>query len=192
MLVSSIALELSPSLCWNHCPHCAGVAALVVLALLSLLRWCCHCPRCGLPGYPQLSTCQLNYGKVACKSTAQCKHIKGKEACAMRGLMPAHQGQQCQCDKGNETSQTHQLDGGNTAGATTVMRPMQHEGKVVSNKDNIAGAIRATTHVQCWHWRQCINSLTAIDGHDRQYFNELRSTVVSRRIFIRSQSLINH
>ncbi len=35
-----------------------------------------------------------------------------------------------------------------------------------------------------------VNSLTAIDGHDRQYFNELRSTVVSRRIFIRSQSLI--
>ncbi len=35
-----------------------------------------------------------------------------------------------------------------------------------------------------------INSLTAIDGHDRQYFNELRSTVVSRRIFIRLQSLI--
>ncbi len=35
-----------------------------------------------------------------------------------------------------------------------------------------------------------INSLTAIDGHDRQYFNELRSTVVSRQIFIRSQSLI--
>jgi hypothetical protein len=34
------------------------------------------------------------------------------------------------------------------------------------------------------------NSLTAIDGHDRQYFNELRSTVVSRQIFIRSQSLI--
>ncbi len=25
-----------------------------------------------------------------------------------------------------------------------------------------------------------LNSLTAIDGHDRQYFNELRSTVVSR------------
>ncbi len=35
-----------------------------------------------------------------------------------------------------------------------------------------------------------INSLTAIDGHDRQYFNELHSTVVSRQIFIRSQSLI--
>ncbi len=35
-----------------------------------------------------------------------------------------------------------------------------------------------------------LNSLTAIDGHDRQYFNELRSTVVSRQIFIRSQSLI--
>ncbi len=35
-----------------------------------------------------------------------------------------------------------------------------------------------------------VNSLTAIDGHDRQYFNELRSTVVSRRIFIRLQSLI--
>ncbi len=38
--------------------------------------------------------------------------------------------------------------------------------------------------------QQTFNSLTAIDGHDRQYFNELRSTVVSRRIFIRSQSLI--
>jgi hypothetical protein len=35
-----------------------------------------------------------------------------------------------------------------------------------------------------------LNSLTAIDGHDRQYFNELRSTVVSCQIFIRSQSLI--
>ena len=35
-----------------------------------------------------------------------------------------------------------------------------------------------------------VNSLTAIDGHDRQYFNELRSTIVSCRIFIRSQSLI--
>ncbi len=28
--------------------------------------------------------------------------------------------------------------------------------------------------------RMNLNSLTAIDGHDRQYFNELRSTVVSR------------
>jgi hypothetical protein len=37
-----------------------------------------------------------------------------------------------------------------------------------------------------------VNSLTAIDGHDHQYFNELRSTVVSRRIFIRSQSLTAH
>ncbi len=35
-----------------------------------------------------------------------------------------------------------------------------------------------------------LNSLTAIDSHDRQYFNELRSTVVSHQIFIRSQSLI--
>ncbi len=35
-----------------------------------------------------------------------------------------------------------------------------------------------------------INSLTAIDGHDHQYFNELRSTVVSCQIFIHSQSLI--
>ncbi len=41
-------------------------------------------------------------------------------------------------------------------------------------------------------WQGNLNSLTAIDGHDRQYFNELRSTVVSCRIFIRSQSLIAH
>ncbi len=38
--------------------------------------------------------------------------------------------------------------------------------------------------------RQLLNSLTAIDGHDRQYFNKLCSTVVSCRVFIRSQSLI--
>jgi hypothetical protein len=35
-----------------------------------------------------------------------------------------------------------------------------------------------------------VNSLTAIDAHERQLFNELRSTIVSRRIFIRSQSLM--
>jgi hypothetical protein len=49
--------------------------------------------------------------------------------------MPAHQGQQCQRDKGNDTSamaQTRQLNGGNNAGATMVMMPMQHEGKEVS------------------------------------------------------------
>ncbi len=39
--------------------------------------------------------------------------------------------------------------------------------------------------------RILLNSLTAIDGHDRQYFNEPRSTVVSRRIFIRLQSLLD-
>ncbi len=35
-----------------------------------------------------------------------------------------------------------------------------------------------------------VNSLTAIDGHDRQYFNELRARVVSPQIFVRLQSLI--
>ncbi len=35
-----------------------------------------------------------------------------------------------------------------------------------------------------------LNSLTAIGGHDRQYFNELRARVVSPQIFVRSQSLI--
>jgi hypothetical protein len=35
-----------------------------------------------------------------------------------------------------------------------------------------------------------VNSLTAIGGHDRQYFNELRARVVSPRIFVRSQSSI--
>ena len=37
---------------------------------------------------------------------------------------------------------------------------------------------------------ELINSLTAIDAHERQLFNELRGTVVSCQIFIRSQSLI--
>jgi len=35
-----------------------------------------------------------------------------------------------------------------------------------------------------------LNSLTSIDAHERQHFNELCGTVVSRRIFIHSQSLI--
>ncbi len=35
-----------------------------------------------------------------------------------------------------------------------------------------------------------VNSLTAIGGHDRQYFNELCARMVSPRIFVLSQSLI--
>jgi hypothetical protein len=35
-----------------------------------------------------------------------------------------------------------------------------------------------------------INSLTAMDAHERPLFIELRGTVVSCRVFIRSQSLI--
>jgi hypothetical protein len=71
-LASLIALASSPALCWHHGLHCACIATLVVLALLTLMRWCCHCLRCGLPYRPQLSTCQLNEGKDACKSTARC------------------------------------------------------------------------------------------------------------------------
>ena len=37
---------------------------------------------------------------------------------------------------------------------------------------------------------QIINSLTPMDGRDRPLNNGLRGTVVSRRVFIRSQSLI--
>jgi hypothetical protein len=62
----------------------------------------------------------------------------------MRAIMPAHQGQQCQCDKGNNTSataQTCQVDGGNNTGAMMVMTPMHHEGKEVS-------AIKATMQGQ--------------------------------------------
>jgi hypothetical protein len=53
----------------------------------------------------------------------------------MRAIMPAHQGQQPQHDKGNDTSamaQTRQVDGGNNTGAMMVTTPMQHEGKEVS------------------------------------------------------------
>jgi hypothetical protein len=58
--------------------------------------------------------------------------------------MPAHQGQQRQCDKDKDTSataKTHLLDWGNIAGATTVTTHMQCEGKEVS-------AIRTTMPVQ--------------------------------------------
>ncbi len=113
-LVSSLALTLSSFLCWHNCPHCAGIA--VMLVSLPLLRWCCCCLRHGLPRHLRLSTFHLNEGKDVCKSTAQCKHNKGKEVCVTRGLTPVHQGQQFQRDKGNDTSatvQTGQLSGGN-------------------------------------------------------------------------------
>jgi hypothetical protein len=46
-------------------------------------------------------------------------------------------------------------------------------------------------HVRILGWGVNLeSSLTAIGDHERQRFNELRGTVVSRRIFIRSQSLI--
>ncbi len=96
---------LTTSLCLHHHPHCAGIAVLVVLALLPLLCWCCCCQGLGLPHRPWLSTCQLNKGKDACKLTAQCKHNTGNKACSTRTLMPVHQGQQRQCDKGKDTSE---------------------------------------------------------------------------------------
>ncbi len=102
-LASSIAMACSPLLCWHHPPYYAGIAALVLLTSLPLLHWCCHCCWHGLTRCPWLSTCK---GKDACKSTAQCKHNKGKEACIMGALMPVHQGQQCQCDKVKSTSAT--------------------------------------------------------------------------------------
>jgi hypothetical protein len=79
------------------------------------------------------------------------KHNEGKEACATRALLPVHQGQQCQRDKGSNTgvtAKTCQLDGGNNAGATTVPTPMQGEGKEVS-------AIRTTTPAQQGQQHPC-------------------------------------
>ncbi len=133
MLGLSIALALSPSLCWNHCLHCAGITALVVLVSFPLLRWCCCCLRCGLPHCLWLCTCQLNKGKNTCKSTAQCKHNKGKEGCMTRALMPVQQqrsganmpaqwGQQCWCNDGEKAhatwGQRGQRDKKNNAGTT--------------------------------------------------------------------------
>ncbi len=150
-LALSIALVLSPLLCWHHGPHCAGVAALVMLVLLTLLHWCCHCLQRGLQCRLRLSTCQLNKGKDACKSTAQCKHNKSKEACVTRGIMPAHQGKLRQHDKGDNisaTAQTRQAYGGNNISAMTVMTPMQCGGKEVS-------AIRTTMLVQQGQQHPC-------------------------------------
>ncbi len=53
-------------------------------------------------------------------------------------------------------------------------------------------AVGTLAAIEMSSFSNSVNSLTAIDGHDRQYFNELCSTVVSRQIFIRSQSLIAH
>ncbi len=40
------------------------------------------------------------------------------------------------------------------------------------------------------HTHTCVNSLTAMDGHDRPYFNGLRARVASPWIFFRYQRLI--
>ncbi len=127
--------------CWHcqlrlhHHPLClcADIMTLIVLALSPLLhlrcRPCCAgvAVVCGIVYHEALlSTCQLNKGEDTYKLTAQCKHNKGKEACATRAIMPAHQGQQCQCDKGNNASATAQTchDGGNNTGVMTLMTPM--------------------------------------------------------------------
>ncbi len=79
----------------------------------------------------------------------------------------------------NQLAELEKLDAANKAIVSNVV--------IEANKTSLAEAneLLATDSITV-----VINSLTAIDGHDRQYFFELRSTVVSRRIFIRSQSLI--
>jgi hypothetical protein len=62
--------------------------------------------------------------------------------------------------------------------------------KKASKKPDPAKQSFAQLSEKLEHLEKTLNSLTAIDGHDRQYFNELRSTVFSCLIFIRSQSLI--
>jgi hypothetical protein len=64
--------------------------------------------------------------------TTQTQQVQ--EAGVARALKQVHQGQQCQRDKGNDTSATAQtrLDKGINAGTMTVTTPMQHEGKEVS------------------------------------------------------------
>jgi hypothetical protein len=84
--------------------------------------------------------------------------------------MPAHQGQQCQCDKGNHTSataQTCQVDGGNKTGVMTVMTPMQHEGKEVS-------AIRTTAQGQQGQYNALERAAKA------RWNNQVPSTVPSQ------------
>jgi hypothetical protein len=71
--------------------------------------------------------------------------------------MSAHQGQQCQRDKSEKTSasaQIGQLGSGNNAGATTVTRPLWHEGKEVS-------AIRMTTPAQQGQQHLCNDAMAS-------------------------------
>jgi hypothetical protein len=87
--------------------------------------------------------------------------------------------------------------------AHSLVRSKSHQKQACEQNRTLAGAIKIAPRVLNLRVRtylmtgripakatKHLNSLTAIDGHDRQYFNELRSTVVSCRIFIRSQSLI--
>jgi hypothetical protein len=91
--------------------------------------------------------------------------------------MPVHQGQQCQHDKGNNTSttvQTRQVDRGSNTGAMMVTMPMWHESKEVSkirtttpeqqgqqhpcNLGDGASAMRVTTPLWQWQRSLCINN----------------------------------
>ncbi len=54
-------------------------------------------------------------------------------------------------------------------------------GQVKDNWEEIIGDFN--------NWND-VNSLTAMGAHERPLFNKLRGSVVSRRVFIRSQSLI--
>jgi hypothetical protein len=77
-------------------------------------------------------------------NNAQCTHKKDKKAWMTRVLMSVHHWQQCQRNKGGNTSTTAQkcqVNRGNNAGAMTVTTPMPHEGKEVST-------IRTTMPVQ--------------------------------------------
>jgi hypothetical protein len=55
----------------------------------------------------------------------------------------------------------------------------------IINNDNVVSRVG----IRFWK-NELINSLTAMGAHERPLFIELCGTVVSHRIFIRSQSLI--
>jgi hypothetical protein len=119
-------------------------------------------------------------GEDACKSTAQRKHNKSKEACATRALMPAYWGQQCQRDKGNLDDskdacalmmattpllqgQQHQLN--NYASSTRAempsqqgqQLPLQQQQRHMCINSNNAIATMATMPLQWPQGRLCIN-----------------------------------
>ena len=70
------------------------------------------------------------------------------------------------------------------------MRQVSIKGETPRLKLESSDTFLAIKRCQQTKFGKVINSLTAIDGHDYQYFNKLRARMVSPRVFVHCQRLM--